>query len=171
MNIEEALHTALDLERRIRDVYAAAAARAAEPAVRRTLGALADEEQQHHDYLEARVAELAKGGGITAAAVETVLPSPERVRETVRTVRAGLRIEGPRRDDLVETLRRAQEAEARTGAFYERMAGELSGEAQRMFARFVEIERGHLAIVTAEIDSVTGDGFWFDLQEFRLESA
>jgi peptide deformylase len=39
-----------------------------------------------------------------------------------------------------------------------------------MFARFLEIEEGHARIVQAEIDTLTGMGFWFDVQEFRLEA-
>ena len=42
-------------------------------------------------------------------------------------------------------------------------------DAQKMFARFVEIEEGHQAIVKAEIDAVSGSGFWFDFNEFSLE--
>jgi hypothetical protein len=49
------------------------------------------------------------------------------------------------------------------------MVGELSGERQRLFARFLEIEEGHVAIVQAEIDAVSGSGFWFDMKEFDLE--
>ena len=47
---------------------------------------------------------------------------------------------------------------------------ELPAEAQALFQRFVEIEQGHQAIVRAEIDSVSGLGFWFDMQEFNLEA-
>ena len=38
------------------------------------------------------------------------------------------------------------------------------------FGRFLEIEQGHQAIVRAEIDALTGMGFWFDFQEFDLEA-
>ena len=33
----------------------------------------------------------------------------------------------------------------------------------------LEIEEGHVAIVQAELDSLQGMGFWFDMQEFNLE--
>ena len=33
----------------------------------------------------------------------------------------------------------------------------------------LEIERGHLALVMAQIDELTGTGYWFDTQEFNLE--
>jgi len=33
----------------------------------------------------------------------------------------------------------------------------------------VEIEDGHVAIVQAEMDSLTGNGWWFDTFEVQLE--
>jgi hypothetical protein len=50
------------------------------------------------------------------------------------------------------------------------MVDELEGDGQRMFAHFVEIEKGHLDIVQAEIDAVTGIGYWYDFREFNLEA-
>jgi hypothetical protein len=47
---------------------------------------------------------------------------------------------------------------------------DLPAEEKAMFERFVEIEEGHKSIVQAEIDCVTGMGFWFDIAEFRLEA-
>jgi hypothetical protein len=45
----------------------------------------------------------------------------------------------------------------------------LDSEGQQLFERFVEIEEGHKAIVQAEIDCLSGSGFWFDTPEFSLE--
>ena len=46
---------------------------------------------------------------------------------------------------------------------------ELPAEARELFRRFLEIEEGHLALVQAQIDFVTGTGYWFDVREFNLE--
>jgi hypothetical protein len=43
-------------------------------------------------------------------------------------------------------------------------------EVDRGRAEELEIEDGHLAIVQAQLDSVQGMGFWFDVAEFRLET-
>jgi hypothetical protein len=51
------------------------------------------------------------------------------------------------------------------------MVTDLKDEERKLFNRFVEIEVGHEAIVQAEIDALTGLGFWFDYTEFRLEGA
>ena len=67
-------------------------------------------------------------------------------------------------------LEKALEVEYETSDFYKRMVLELPVEGQELFVRFVEIEEGHKAIVQAEIDSVTGLGYWFDMPEFNLAS-
>jgi len=69
----------------------------------------------------------------------------------------------------MELLRRALEAERRTSGFYQKLVGELPPEGQKLFERFVEIEEGHLDIVQAEIDSLTGTGAWFHALEVNLE--
>ena len=43
------------------------------------------------------------------------------------------------------------------------------GEEGKLFARFLEIEDGHRAIVQAEIDYLNRTGFFFDLQDFKIE--
>ncbi len=50
------------------------------------------------------------------------------------------------------------------------MVAELDGPGQQMFARFLEIEQGHRTIVQAQLDAVSGLGYWFDIQEFRFEA-
>ena len=73
--------------------------------------------------------------------------------------------------DCSAASRRAEAAEHDTAAFYRRMVDTLQDAgAKSMFERFLEIEQGHAAIVAAEIDSVTGLGFWFDTREFDLEA-
>ena len=52
---------------------------------------------------------------------------------------------------------------------YRQMVSEPPEDGRRLFERFVEIEAGHEAIVAAEINAVTGMGFWFDSREFSLE--
>jgi len=50
------------------------------------------------------------------------------------------------------------------------MVSELSGVRQKLFARLLEIEEGHVAIVQTEIDAVSRTGLWFDFEEFDLEN-
>ena len=97
-----------------------------------------------------------------------MVPSKERIAAGRQQVAKSMRGSRPATSE-VEHLQRALAAEKETSAFYQRMVAELSGERQRLFARFLEIEEGHVAIVQAEIDAVSGSGFWFDMKEFDLE--
>ena len=76
----------------------------------------------------------------------------------------------PGQNKEIQLLYNFLDTEVETSNFYRRMVNELEGESREMFARFLKIEEGHEAIVQARIDSVTGMGFWFDLQEFNLEA-
>ena len=39
-----------------------------------------------------------------------------------------------------------------------------------LFARFLEIEEGHVNLVQAEMDSLNGLGTWFDVLEVSFEA-
>ena len=75
---------------------------------------------------------------------------------------------GETRGGEVEMLRRALHMETEAGEFYKRMVKELPEEARPLFARFVEIEDGHTAIVQAELDYASGSGFMFDFRDFEM---
>ena len=70
----------------------------------------------------------------------------------------------------LDMLRHALAAEHKTSAFYRQMVAELPPEGQALFQPFVEIEEGHVAIVQAEMDALTGTGTWFDVLEISLEA-
>jgi rubrerythrin len=97
---------------------------------------------------------------------------PEQVRREVEKLKdrinqdVGL-VANPESD--LRMLERALDVEKETSGFYQRMVEELAPEHREMFRYFLEIEKGHLAIVEAEIDSVSGMGFWFGVPEFNLE--
>lgn len=170
IGVEEAIKTALVFEAKVRDVYAQAAAKAADPAARRTLGTLAGEEQAHLNFLHAKLEEWKQTGRVTDERLTTALPSKQALQDGRKGLRQRLPLAKVERERAEATLRRALELEAEVGAFYKRMVAELPGPAQPLFARFLEIEDGHLAIVQAELDSVSGLGYWFDVQEFRFEA-
>jgi len=168
MTNEEAIRTAIELEQRIAAVYDQAAAACADDIGRRVFGALAAEERDHVAYLEQRLDQVAETGAFTVEPLETVVPPSERIEEGVRRMEQQV---VPRdHGQEVDFLRQALEAEEETSGFYQRMVAELDPEGRELFERFVEIELGHKAIVQAEIDAVTGLGFWFDFQEFNLEA-
>jgi rubrerythrin len=170
MTVEEAIRTAMEYEARVRDVYAAAAAEATEPAAKRVLGVLSREEQGHLDYLADRMREWTATGKVTAAALATAIPSAARIEAARKGLGERMALSEDEKASALAMLRKAEAAERATAAFYQKVVGELPTEAAKvLFARFVEIETGHALIVQAEIDSITGLGFWFDVPEFRLE--
>ena len=74
------------------------------------------------------------------------------------------------RDEELRILQKALTMEIQTSNFYKEIVGQLEAEEQKLFARFIEIEEGHEAMVQAQIDLVSGTGFWFDCFEMNLEA-
>lgn len=169
LSLEQAIQTALEFERRVRRIYKEAEEKALDPVGRRIFHVLASEEENHISYLESRLAEWQQTGHVQPAHLQTVIPSEDRIKKGTGQIVARMPDLENRTNEL-QLLQRALGVEQETSSFYRRMVAELSEEGQQLFARFLEIEDGHMAIVQAEIDSVTGLGFWFDMQEFRLEA-
>lgn len=170
MTLDQAIKTALEFENKVRDTYREAEQQAADPVGRKVFGQLAKEEQGHVEYLDSRLKEWQKSGHVTVERLTTVVPDKARIKEGVARLAKEMKGKGVDHTAEVQLLQRALSMEVETSAFYRRMVSELGDEGRKLFARFVEIEEGHVAIVQAEIDSVTGLGFWFDIQEFRLEA-
>ena len=169
MKIEEAIKTAIEYENRVCDVYAEAVEAARNDTARRVFSTLSDEERGHVDFLEHCLGTWSEKGVLSAEGLTTAIPSPESIKKGVKTLEKKLG-GSPAEGAEVEMLHRALEVEVETSAFYAKMVDVLPPEGKQLFERFVEIEEGHKAIVQAEIDSVTGLGFWFDFQEFDLEA-
>ena len=167
--LERAVRAAIDIETRVRDVYAEAVAAASDPVGRKVFQILADEEQGHLDYLERRLALLGETGELVPGEIVTAVPSRNEIEAGVSKLRGKLD-RGGADEAEVALLRRALAVEQETSELYRRMVRELPAEGQAFFRGFVAIEEGHVAVVQAEIDSVTGMGFWFDFQEFDLEA-
>lgn len=169
MGLDEAIKTAIEFEKKVYQVYEQAKDKIVDPVGQRVFKQLSLEEAQHVSYLQHRLNEWKQDGHINIEELSTVVPDRERITEGRDTIFQTMQ----RRDTAsseVEYLKSAFEVEKQTSAFYRQMVSELSGEGQELFSRFMEIEEGHVAIVQAEIDSVQGMGFWFDVMEFDLEA-
>jgi len=167
MKLEEAIKTAIEFEAQVIDVYRNAMEATSEPTGRRTFGLLANEEQHHLEYLKRKLDELKRTGAITVDMLETAIPSQEIIREGIRKLKAKM-LKRDRETEL-QMLSMALDIENTTTSFYRNMVSELSGEGQKLFAHFVQIEEGHLAIVQAQIDYLSKTGYWFDIKEFDME--
>ena len=169
MTVAEAIKTGILFEKKVHATYAAAAKRAEDATAKKVFATLAEEEQGHINYLESRLAEWQRDGRVANEKLRTVLPAAERIKAGVKRMRAQVAQRKGNHAAELDSLRQALAAEEETSAFYLQMVRELPAEGQELFARFLDIEDGHAAIVQAEIDSVNQMGFWFDLKEFDLE--
>jgi rubrerythrin len=170
MNLEQAIKTAIEYENKVHATYREAEEKAGDPVGKRIFGVLAKEEQGHIDYLNHCLDEWTKTGKITERKLETVIPPRDRIAAGLEAMKR--KVEGDKKQMTtveVELLQKAVEAEQTTSGFYKKMVAELDAEGQRLFERFVEIEEGHLAIVRAEMDSVQGLGYWFDMPEWQFQ--
>ena len=134
---------------------------------KRIFRVLGEEEQGHIDYLQSKLDEWQKTGKVTADKLETIVPSKSAIEEGFKKLDKHMSEED--HGSEMAMLRKALELETETSAFYEKMVAELGDEGE-MFAHFIKIEEGHKAIVQAEIDYLGNTGFFFDFQEFNVES-
>jgi len=165
--IEEAIRTAIEYETKVRDCYRDAIAATAGSAGQSFFRLMADEEQEHVDFLVARLKEWKETGAVRGAELKSAIPDRNAIAGGIATMKDGLG--GAASGAELDSLRKAREVEQATSAFYEKVVAELPEHHRAMFTRFLEIERGHLALVRAQIDELTGTGYWFDVQEFNLE--
>jgi rubrerythrin len=169
MKLEEAIKTALEFETGVVGIYREAMEKTGDPDARRIFKVLCDEEVGHVAYLEQRLSEWKQTGRIVVAKLGTAIPEKQAIKEGLQELQKTVKPKPTHQRVDLESLKKALDAEIKTGAFYKQMVATLDGEGQALFKRFVEIEEGHEAIVQAEIDSVSNLGFWFDTPEFRLE--
>jgi rubrerythrin len=169
MNLEQAIRTAIEYEGKVHKTYAEALDQATDEVGRRVFTTLRDEEKGHLKYLRDRLEEWRATGTITVERLDTAIPSRSVIEAGVKRLKERVVQQTRSRAAEVDLLQRALQVEVETSTFYREMVRTLDREGQQLFARFVEIEEGHQAIVQAELDCVSGLGFWFDTREFTLE--
>jgi hypothetical protein len=170
MKLDQAIKTALEYENGVYRIYAESMKKSSDPAGKRILKVLCDEEAGHLIYLQSRLEEWQRTGKITAQKLETAIPARETIEKGLEDLRNTVKSKATRQIAELELLKKALDAEIQTTVFYREMVSELNGDGQALFKRFLEIEEGHEAIVRAQINTVGNWGFWFDMPEFRLES-
>jgi rubrerythrin len=170
MDLGEAIQAAIEYEAGVHRTYKEAMERSKDETARRIFKVLKDEEKGHLDYLHSRLEEWKKDGKITLEKLETSIPTQASIDEGVQNLRTKIAGDPDRKFEAeLQFLQKALQVEIETSEFYKDMVRQLDGDGRKLFERFVEIEEGHQAIVQAEIDCVSGAGFWFDTPEFDLE--
>ena len=167
MTLEEAIKTAIAYETRIQKLYQEANRLVSDPIGKSVFQALADDEQNHVAYLQDRLEHWQKTGQLSPGKLETTIPQREIISRGVEKLSSRMARED--RNDEKQMLSKALAVEIETSDFYEKMVAEMQAEGRQMFARFLEIEAGHIAIVQAELDYISHTGYWFNFKEFDME--
>jgi rubrerythrin len=167
MGIEEAIQTAIAYETRIQKLYQEAAAIVSDMVGKKVFQALADDEQNHVAYLQDCFEQWQKTGQLSQKKLEATIPAEEIIERGLRKLSKRMGRED--RNDEKQMLSKALSVEIETSNFYQKMVDEMEGQEQQMFARFLEIEAGHITIVQAELDYLSNTGYWFDFKEFDME--
>lgn len=167
MQLEAAIASALDFEKRIRDLYIEAQQRVDDPEGKKIFQALADDEQHHVDYLNSRLDEWQRSGSITAAALASTVPDKAAIRQ------AASRLQSKMGEDTrglkQQMLSQALTMEIETSRFYRELVDTVPSAYQPLFARFLEIEDNHIEAVQFELDHLSHTGFWYGFEEFDME--
>ena len=169
MNLETAIRTAIDMEKKIEAVYAEAAHKSDSETGKRVFGLLAKEEASHVAYLASRLEKWTADGSLELERLATDLPTAERIGQLQAAATQKLKEPGTAGER--EMMERALALEVSTSGFYKQMVDELDGEGRALFARFLEIEEGHVKLAQAELDNLEGAGFWFYAPGFPVENA
>lgn len=168
MTLDEAIQMALQYEGRIISIYSDAMRRSQDPIGKKVFKTLNDDEISHVRFLKEKLDEVRKTGRIASVKLVTPIPPAEKIGAALKKPPGGNVPPVP--EEELNLLRRALAVETESCEFYQKLVRELLPEERALFERFVEIEEGHRAIVQAEIDSISGNSFWFDIPEFRLEA-
>ena len=171
MKLGDAIGVALGFERKVRDHYQRSAEGIEDPLGRRVFQTLAAEEQGHVDYLEHCLVEWKETGRVPDRPLKTVLPRGSKWIEAARKKLQGRPDRRAAAAGELEALKTALQHEKEADAFYHRLVTQLPPDEQGLFEKFLGIEDGHVTLVQAELDCLLGTGFWFDVMEFRLETA
>ena len=168
MTIQEAIHTAIGYETKVHEVYRGTLDKIQDPAGKHIFQVLADEEKGHLDYLNHKIEQLRQTGAVSAGPLATAVPARDKLAAAAKAFQQKIaRVDSS--SDL-KLLQQALDVELETSRFYAGVLGQLPPEGQQFFARFVEIEEGHVAIVQAQIDHISQTGFWFDCLEVDFDA-
>lgn len=168
MTLEEAIKTAIDYEKNIRDVYQEGAQQTADPVGKKIFQALSDDEQRHVDYLKHKLAEWRETGAILPEQLASAIPPRAVIEKEAAKLRS--RMTKDDRGLKQQMLSKALKLEVETSAFYQQMVDQLPEDGSRLFARFLEIENNHIDAVQFELDHYGHTGYWFGFEEFDMEA-
>lgn len=166
MELEKAIVTALDYEVRIRDLYLNLAETTQNEDGRALFNALRNDEQCHVDYLTHLLEQLHQKGVVGNDELATAIPSKAQIEKSLEKLQPVANRDDHKMEQ--QMLSKALEMEVATSRFYQQLIADIDEQYRALFVRFLEIENAHIDLVQAQLDYITGTGYWFDMKEFDM---
>lgn len=159
--------TALEYEKKIRDLYLSAVAIIDDERGKRIFQTLADEEQSHVDFLEYSLETLQQEGSISVKQFTTSIPAIDDISKNIEEMK--ITIPEQMLGDVKRVLNSALKLEIETTDYYQEAFDQTEGDIKEVMGKFVRIEQRHTDVVRFELDYASNNGFWLDFPEISME--
>ena len=159
--------TALEYEKKIRDLYRTAISIIDDERGKAIFKKLADEEQSHIDFLEHSIETLKNNGNIAYEQLRTSIPDTDVIEKNIASMK--IKIPEQMLGDLKRVLSSALKLEIETTEHYQKAYDSTEGDIKEIMGKFVEIEQRHTDVVRFELDYASHNGFWLGFPEISME--
>jgi rubrerythrin len=168
MTSEEIFSTALEYEKKIRDLYRSAVETIDDDRGKALFKALADDEQGHVKFLEYSLGILQEQKQLGTKKPDTAIPLPARDLEKIQEM--AHKIPKNILGDLKRVLNAALSLEIETSRFYhDAIQKTQQGPIRDILKKFYDIEQRHVEVVQIELDFASNNGYWFNFMETDME--
>ena len=159
--------TALEYEKKIRDLYISAISIIDDERGKAIFKNLADEEQSHIDFLEHSIETLKNNGNIAYEQLRTSVPDTDIIQKNLSSMK--IKIPEHMLGDLKRVLSSALKLEIETTEYYQKAFDSTEGDIKEVMGKFVDIEQRHTDVVRFELDYASHNGFWLGFPEISME--
>ncbi len=161
------LKTALEYEKKIRDLYTTAISIIDDERGKTIFRTLADEEQSHIDFLEQSIEQLKNDEKLIYDQLTTSIPDTEFILKSIESMK--IKIPEQMLGDIKQVLSSALKLEVETTEYYQQAFESTDGDIKTVMGKFVEIEQRHTDVVRFELDYASHNGFWLGFPEISME--
>ena len=161
----QAMRTAIEMEKSGHRFFTEASNKVKHEVGRKLFSRLASEEIDHMRTFE-KIFNEVSGGADWKEAMKAVQPA----RKVPYFDEARKEFKAEDMSVELDYLKQALDLERDAMHFFEKAIQDAeSPEAKEIFKRIYDEEQGHYDLIQSEIDSINGTGFWFDVNEFRMD--
>jgi rubrerythrin len=161
----QAMKTAIEMEKSGHRFFTEASNKVKHEVGRKLFSRLAAEEIDHLRTFE-KIFNEVSGGADWKEAMKAVQP----VKRVPYFDEARKEFKAENMSVELDYLKKALDIERDAIQFFEEAIREAeSPEAGEIFKRILDEERGHYDLIQSEIDSISGNGFWFDVRETYMD--